>query len=90
MSDQHLLKHSDTFSEWMDKINNLIESSPVNPADPSGPSGPSGSAKAILLFDKSISSDIIIESDNNALSVSPTVEDGVTVTVSEGSVWVVL
>lgn len=44
-------------------------------------------AEAILMFDKNISLDTTIPADRNAISVDPTVDDGVEVTVSDGSVW---
>lgn len=51
---------------------------------------PSSDVGPIMLFDKVISMDMVIPNNKNALSVSPTVEDGVTVTVEPGATWVVL
>lgn len=51
---------------------------------------PSDEVGPIMLFDKVISADTVIPDDRNALSVSPTVEDGVTVTVEPGATWVVV
>lgn len=44
----------------------------------------------VMFFDKSITRDVVIPTNKNAVSVSPVVENGNTVVVSEGSVWVVL
>lgn len=51
---------------------------------------PSEDVGPIMLFDKVISNDTVIPGNRNALSVSPTVEDGVTVTVEPGATWVVV
>lgn len=53
-------------------------------------SGTSSAASGVLQFDKLIDLNLTIPPEKNALSISPTVSDGVTVTVSEGSTWVVL
>jgi len=53
-------------------------------------SGSTSNASGILMFDKIIDRDTVVPAEQNALSVSPTVEDGITVTVTEGSEWVVL
>lgn len=54
----------------------------------------SGSANdadsGILTFNQNISFDREIPAGRNAVSVDPIVEDGVTVTVTDGSTWVVL
>lgn len=51
---------------------------------------PVGDVGPIMTFDQLISSDTVIPGDRNALSVSPVVEDGVTVTVEPGAIWVVV
>lgn len=53
-------------------------------------SGSSTSASGVLLFNKSIDRDITIDDTHNAISVDPTVESGITVTVNPNSVWVIL
>lgn len=53
-------------------------------------SGSAGSASGVLQFDKLIENDVVIPSNRNGLSIDPTVAPGVTVEVTEGSVWVVL
>lgn len=53
-------------------------------------SGTTSASSGVLQFDKLIDLNMTIPPEKNALSVSPTVSDGVTVTVSEGSTWVVL
>ncbi|MNE06829.1 hypothetical protein D3C80_994290 [compost metagenome] len=53
-------------------------------------SGTATSANAVLQFDKIIDQSMTIPAGRNALSVDPTIADGVTVTVGDGSVWVVL
>lgn len=53
-------------------------------------SGTTSAASGVLQFDKLIDLNMTIPADKNALSISPTVAEGVTVTVSEGSIWVVL
>ena len=48
-------------------------------------------AGAISLYDQVINEDMIIPPGKNALSVGPvTIADGKTVTVSDGSYWVVI
>lgn len=47
-------------------------------------------ASSVMLCDKYITQDLIITDPYNGLSVSPTLSEGVTVTVSEGSTYVVL
>lgn len=53
-------------------------------------SGLATSANAVLQFDKNIEINTVIPVNKNALSIDPVVNDGITVTVSDGSVWVVL
>lgn len=53
-------------------------------------SGSASAAGSILQFDSLIDVNITIPSTKNALSVNPTVANGITVTVSNGSTWVVL
>ncbi|MNN49390.1 hypothetical protein D3C81_1639120 [compost metagenome] len=53
-------------------------------------SGTASSANAVLQFDKIIDLNVTIPVNKHALSIDPTINDGVTVTVSDGSVWVVL
>lgn len=53
-------------------------------------SGSAGSAAGILQFDKLIENDVVIPANRNGLSIDPTVDLGVTVEVTPGSVWVVL
>lgn len=45
------------------------------------------SDEGVLLFRSHIVRDQVVPIGKNAISVEPTIEDGVTVTVSEGSVW---
>lgn len=52
--------------------------------------GGGGKTESILKFDKNITEDTTITSEFNALSVDPTVANGVTVTVDQDSVWVIL
>lgn len=57
-------------------------------ANVSGSSGPSsGPSNGILVLDATITKDQTIATGTNALSVEPSVADGVTVTVENGSVW---
>lgn len=44
----------------------------------------------VLQIDRFITKDIAVKVNKNAMSISPVVTEGVTVTVGEGSVWVVL
>jgi hypothetical protein len=44
-------------------------------------------ASAIVQFEKSIFANFTITDTKNALSVSPTIEDGITVTVSDNAIW---
>lgn len=53
-------------------------------------SGSAGSAAGVLQFDKLIERDMEVPSNRNALSISPIVADGVTVTINDTSTWVVL
>lgn len=53
-------------------------------------SGSSSSASGVLLFNKIIDMDVTVGPDQNAISVDPTVNPGVTVTVDPDSVWVIL
>lgn len=53
-------------------------------------SGTATSANSVLQFDKNIELNLTIPPTKNALSIDPIVNDGITVTVSDGSVWVVL
>jgi hypothetical protein len=53
-------------------------------------SGSTSSASGVLIFDALIDRDTEVPTGKNALSVAPTVVDGVTVTVADGSEWVVL
>lgn len=53
-------------------------------------SGGGTSSEGVLLFNATIVRDQIIPVGKNALSVEPTIAEGVTVTVSEGSVWTVV
>ena len=55
----------------------------------SGP-GTDSSVSGVLQLDKIIDKDVTIPATKNALSVDPTVDTGVTVTVDPDSVWVVL
>lgn len=48
------------------------------------------SPKAIVFYEKEVTENTIIPSNYNALSISPKINQGVTVTVSEGSTWAVL
>ncbi|AND75044.1 hypothetical protein pf16_121 [Pseudomonas phage pf16] len=52
--------------------------------------GDATAASGIMQFDKLIDTNIVVPSNKNALSISPTVAEGVTVEVSDGSIWVVL
>ena len=47
-------------------------------------------ANAVLQFDKIIDQNLTIPSAKNAMSIDPVINDGITVTVSDTSVWVVL
>jgi len=53
-------------------------------------SGTTSASSGVLQFDKLIDLNLTVPPEKNALSVSPTVAEGITVTVSEGSTWVVL
>lgn len=53
-------------------------------------SGSAGSASSVLQFDKIIDVDVSVPATKNALSIDPTVNPGVTVTIEAGAVWVVL
>lgn len=53
-------------------------------------SGNASDADAILTFDKLIDRDFTISSSKNALSIDPTIDSGVTVTVDSSSTWVIL
>lgn len=53
-------------------------------------SGSANDTDGILTFSQNISFDRLVPEGKNALSIDPVVEDGVTVTVSPNSTWVVL
>lgn len=55
-----------------------------------GGGGSSGTDDAIMMFNQHISKDTTIPTLKNALSISPVINDGITVTVSDGSDWVIL
>ena len=52
--------------------------------------GGSSSDVSVMFFDQHITHDVTIPTLKNGLSVNPTVDEGVTVTVSDGSDWVVV
>lgn len=52
--------------------------------------GDVSASSGILQFDKLIDVNVVIPSNKNALSISPTVSEGVTVEVTDSSTWVVL
>lgn len=52
--------------------------------------GDVSASSGVLQFDKLIDTNILVPSNKNALSISPTVAEGATVEVSDGSIWVVL
>lgn len=52
--------------------------------------GGSSSAGAVMFFDQHVTRDVTVPVLKNALSVSPIVDEGITVTVSDGSDWVVV
>lgn len=53
-------------------------------------SGSAASASSILKFDKNVDINTTVQSTKNALSIDPIVNDGITVTIEDGAVWVVL
>jgi hypothetical protein len=53
-------------------------------------SGTTSSSSGVLQFDKLIAKDVTVGTLQNALSISPVVDSGVTVTVSTDSIWVVV
>ena len=53
-------------------------------------SGSSASATSVLFFDKFVEENITIPAGRNGLSVDPVVNQGITVTVAQGSTWVIV